>query len=518
MRRPLALVLLICVTGCAADAAEPCLPLQGRGTQGGALLPGGLMGVRYGGSSRAPLALDVYPHADGSVRPLAMVLRGGRGTVGQRSSYVGQLVELFAEAGYVVSTPDYRATEAAAADLTGALRLLTSCHARALRLDPQKVVIVAEDTGAVPALSMSARLLDRRPGRPGGAPASPVAVVLVGARLDGAPAPAQATFVVHGTGDTDVPVADARALCATASAPCTLIEVDGASHRAENWWPAHWGYKSRLLHALAPIVGDTPRAAWRASARLRKKVTFDAAHGLTLDIHVPGGPGPHPAVMLVHGGGWEAGDRVTYVAPMFALAASRGVAWISIDYRLTPAVTNREQMADVVTALDFVRAEARSLGVDPTRLVLLGESASGQMVTHVAARRRDVAGVISFYGVYDLEAMAGDPASPRSLARRLFGITEMSPAARDELRAFSPVHHASRDLPPMLLIAGTADRLITQQRAYAAALSAAGARHDVVEVEGAPHGMEAWADDPAWGVWEAEVSRWLESRFRRAAP
>ena len=50
---------------------------------------------------------------------------------------------------------------------------------------------------------------------------------------------------------------------------------------------------------------------------------------------------------------------------------------------------------------------------------------------------------------------------------------------------------------------------MTQQRAYAAALKSAGARVDVLEIAGAPHGMEAWNDEPAWRVWEDTVGAWI---------
>ena len=85
--------ILVGLAAAAPAAAESrdCLPLVGSGTQGAALLAGATMNVRVGGSPSAPLAVDVYPHADAATRPLALVLRGGAGTVGQRSSYVGQL-------------------------------------------------------------------------------------------------------------------------------------------------------------------------------------------------------------------------------------------------------------------------------------------------------------------------------------------------------------------------------------------------------------------------------------------
>lgn len=481
-----------------------CLPLTPVGTQGAALLPGALMNVRYGGSVTAPLSLDVYPHADASARPLALVLRGGRGTTGQRSSYVGQLVELFGDAGYVVATADYRtASQAeAAADVTSALRMLTLCHAAPLHVDPHRTVIVAEDSAAPVALAAAA------------APAAPAAVVVVGGRFAGAVPAAVPTLLVHGGADTEVPIAEARALCRGAAVACEVIEVPGAGHRAENWWPSQWAYKTAALRALRAHVEAVPAPAAPRSGALRKRVTYDDARRLELDAWVPAGPGPHPVAVLVHGGGWEAGDRVTYITPMFGVAAARDIAWVSLDYRLTPDVTVREQVADVKAALAWVRAHAGQLGIDARRMVLVGESASGQLVAQVAASEPTLAGVVSFYGVYDLEAMAGDPANPRSLARRLLRLTALDDAGRAELRAYSPVRQASGALPPMLLICGTADRLVEQQRAYAAALRAAGARVDAVEIDGAPHGMEAWHERASWRAWEAQVGDWMHARLR----
>lgn len=513
------LVAGLAVATPAAAQSRDCLPLVGSGTQGAALLPGGLMNVRVGGSSSSPLAVDVYPHADAATRPLALVLRGGTGTVGQRGSYVGQLVETFGDAGYVVATADYRAgsRDSAAEDVTAALRFLTMCHAAKLHVDQYRTVLVAEDTAAPIALAVAARLLELRLGRSAAAPAAPAAVVIVGGRLSDAPAPVVPTFLLHGGTDGDVPPTEAQALCQRARVACRVVDVPGASHRAENWWPSQWGYKATVLRELGPHVGSVAAAARPrpAATGLRKRVVFDAAHGLALDAWIPEGTGPHAAVVLVHGGGWEAGDRVTYVAPMFGLAASRGLAWISIDYRLTPAVTNAEQAADVRTALAWIGSHAAELRVDPARLVLVGESASGQLVTHVARDEPALAGVVSFYGVYDLEALAGDPANPRSLASRLFRLTAIDERGRRTLREHSPVRQAAKSLPPLLLIVGTADRLVAQQRAYDAALRAAGARVEAIELDGAPHGMEAWHDQERWRVWETRVGQWISEKVRR---
>src|SRR5262245_9880232 len=59
-------------------------------------------------------------------------------------------------------------------------------------------------------------------------------------------------------------------------------------------------------------------------------------HQLLLDLHVPDGPGPFPAAILVHGGGFDAGSRATNMSPTFEPLADAGFAWFSIDYRMAP--------------------------------------------------------------------------------------------------------------------------------------------------------------------------------------
>ena len=130
-------------------------------------------------------------------------------------------------------------------------------------------------------------------------------------------------------------------------------------------------------------------------------------------------------MIVVHGGGWEAGDKVTYITPILESLARAGLAWFSIDYRLTPAFTHEDQLQDLREAIRFVRREHRRFNIDPARIFLLGESASGQMVSLVATEDHSLAGVVSFYGVDDLNAMVTD-ASPRSLLVRLFRRTRIA--------------------------------------------------------------------------------------------
>ena len=213
-------------------------------------------------------------------------------------------------------------------------------------------------------------------------------------------------------------------------------------------------------------------------------------------------------MLLVHGGGWEAGDRVTYITPMFRPLAEAGLAWFSMDYGLTPDATHARQLQDLRDAIALLRQRAGSFNIDARKLVIVGESASGQMVAQVGAEDASLAGVISFYGVYDFLPMAAN-LTPRSAVTRLFGITQLDDNARATLRAYSPIHAAHKDQPPLLLIHGTAEGLWAQGQAMAAHLQAIGARHEMLALDGAPHGMENWEGHPQWQHYKARVVDWI---------
>src|SRR5271169_7010237 len=90
-----------------------------------------------------------------------------------------------------------------------------------------------------------------------------------------------------------------------------------------------------------------------AAAVDQKGVEFARPDGkpLLLDLHVPSGPGPFPAAILVHGGGFDQGSKSTNVRPLFEPLSDAGFAWFSIDYRLAPAVHFPEAMEDVNSAI-----------------------------------------------------------------------------------------------------------------------------------------------------------------------
>jgi acetyl esterase len=526
------LPIIIALALAAPALAQPCPALRVRNADGNYIVPGVKGDIPYARG----LALDAYVQPGAGPRPSVVVIHGGTWTSGSRVAHVGQILESLTRAGYNWFSVDYRLGGLnrfadSLADLRAALAFIR-CRARDFGVDGDRLVLLGEDSGAHLAALLSA---ERPPGV--------VGAVLIGGYYDLAATPALTKghdaallarasplahlpsavaplLVVHGKADGDVPVDQAQRYCAAvvrASGRCRLVEVDGASHRSENWWPAQWSYK-REMEAWLSEVAPVPAEAYRPTtpAALMKDLVYSESPLLKLDAFVPRTRKPVPAVIVVHGGGWEAGDKVTYVTPLFEPLARAGLAWFSIDYRLTPGSTHQEQLADVREAIRSVRAAHARYNIDPGRIVLIGESASGQMVTQIATEDPSLAGVVSFYGVYDFPAMVTD-ASPRSLLVRLFRRDVLDDDARTLLRQYSPLYQAHKNMPPLLLINGTGERLWAQAQAFSGKLTDVGARHEVISLEGAPHGLENWEGHPAWTTYKGRMVEWIRrvTRFSR---
>src|SRR2546427_12602302 len=110
---------------------------------------------------------------------------------------------------------------------------------------------------------------------------------------------------------------------------------------------------------------------------LREDVVYAHADGVPLrfDHYRPRKvEGPAPAVIFIHGGAWMHGDP-SQAAGNALHFARRGIATISLSYRLAPAHRFPAPLDDVRHGLRWVRAHAAELGIDPERLALLGLSA-----------------------------------------------------------------------------------------------------------------------------------------------
>jgi alpha-L-fucosidase 2 len=225
-----------------------------------------------------------------------------------------------------------------------------------------------------------------------------------------------------------------------------------------------------------------------------------------LDAMVPDGPGPFPIAILVHGGGWSAGDKSgsnkpgdsADITPWFAPLTDAGFTWFSINYRLAPAHPWPAGFTDVQEAIRWVKAHARNYKGDPHRIVLFGHSAGGHLAclaAVLAGPDTRVQAVVAFAAVTDLEA---DTVRRGGLSKSLQDLLSLPQAATPDalarLRKLSPIAHVAPGLPPFLLVHGDADKTVpyAQSIAFQQRLRAAGDVCDLITIPGAPHRLVGW--------------------------
>jgi acetyl esterase/lipase len=279
------------------------------------------------------------------------------------------------------------------------------------------------------------------------------------------------------------------------------------------------GVRIRWLEALTAL--DQSGAAPDATVRYRP--------GLDLDVTLPPGPGPHPVMVWVHGGSWVRGAR-TDRERSNRWYADHGLAVVSVGYRLPgdpglPGATLGEaQRDDVAAALAWVRGPGREYGLDPGAITLGGQSAGATLALSTTAALVGVPGsglpgpsptgppaaVVAFYPVVDMRLIAP------GLQDAVFGGPATSVPALT--RAASPTDLVAEDLPPTLLVVGSADNFIRADlvRGLDAALRRAGVPGRLLQVPYADHVFDHPYGSPGGQIARPAVLEF--TAFRRLRP
>lgn len=215
------------------------------------------------------------------------------------------------------------------------------------------------------------------------------------------------------------------------------------------------------------------------AARVERDVQYGEAGGqkLRLDVFQPAGEtAVHPAVVLVHGGGWREGDKRDFDELARVLSDS-GYACFSVNYRLVKHGANQypAQIDDVQRAVRWIRSRAATYHIDPNRLAGLGASAGGHLVALLGTRdtrdNRDaslagyssrVSCVVDLFGPTDFTIQPSEKATQnpdvRNLVLDFFGKT---PKEAPELyRDASPIAHIDRKTVPFLIFHGRLDAIV----------------------------------------------------------
>lgn len=274
------------------------------------------------------------------------------------------------------------------------------------------------------------------------------------------------------------------------------------------------------------VVGDILTAVPSRPMRMEERV-FNTLDGekLTLDVFRPGYEhGPLPGVLVIHGGSWQNGSSREFLQLNQYLAA-RDFVIFSINYRLAPKWKFPAGRDDVLSAIAYLKVYAKELGLDATRLALLGRSAGGQLALLAAYTAKDasIRGVVSIYGPSDLRYGYEHPANKGLIDTR--GVLESylggSPSSADEAYfSASPINFVTAQSPPTLLIHGLNDGHVSPEESerLTAKLSQASVKHVFVRLPWATHGCDYTFTGPCGQITTYAVEQFLERVMRAPLP
>lgn len=275
--------------------------------------------------------------------------------------------------------------------------------------------------------------------------------------------------------------------------------------------------------------GPTVPARWGAGVP-SVEVAYGAHPAQRADVYKPAKGGNRGVIILVHGGGFFAGDRA-HARDHVGLVMSqidRGFGVVNVGYRLLAGDNNAFPTAvrDVDAAVRWVRAHGRSHGLNPSTVIVAGESAGATLAALVGVggnsnpagalgRTERVDGWVSFSGIMDFAAPTRTPVVST------IGTAWLGQNAKHGtwFRAASPVSHLDRNDPPGYLVHGDRDTTVERGQvdalisaARAAQTDAARVHYDVVDTGPAA----CRGHTPACGANAAKFNWWVDQVAARA--
>ncbi|WP_293677085.1 alpha/beta hydrolase [uncultured Phenylobacterium sp.] len=291
------------------------------------------------------------------------------------------------------------------------------------------------------------------------------------------------------------------------------------------WFAAIMG---ALTTQTAACAQPASVGAYMAQPRVRPdaRLAYGSAEAQVIELFLPRSKGPHPVVVLIHGGCYLAQNQgLAQTSGVAADLAQRGYAVWNVEYRkLGEAGAGYPgTFLDVAAAIDRIRAEAPRYALDPRRVIAVGHSAGGHLALWAAARHRlprtsplwradplSIRAVVSLGGIGDLEGQ-GDVFAGACGAEPIARITGLA----DRKDAYADTSPAKL-LPSgarVVMVAGELDHVMPPStgRDYVARVARAGDVGEALAIPGAGHFDPVIPTTGAWkqvaGIVAREMAR-----------
>lgn len=209
-------------------------------------------------------------------------------------------------------------------------------------------------------------------------------------------------------------------------------------------------------------------------------------------LYVPhGAPAVSPGLLFLHGGGFVIGNPETHDRLARELAHGTGARVVSLDYALAPEHPFPAGLDDCIDAMRWLGEHGRTLGIDPSRLTIGGDSAGANLSAAMALRLRDerrgpaIRAALLIYGRFaegDTPSLTAWGDRDLVLSRTVmdwFHAHYTGGQARPGDPYLAPLNADLTGFPPSIVVCGTLDPLLSDSQLFAAALEKAGVPAEV---------------------------------------
>ncbi len=305
------------------------------------------------------------------------------------------------------------------------------------------------------------------------------------------------------------------------------------------------------IHSSIPI--DTTYTVWNTHKKLIKQYPFikepDSFHGdvkvfenvlyltfdetalgkrdLHVDVFIPNkSKKTYPAILLVHGGGWRAGNK-NLNTPMAERLAAHGYVVVSVEYRLSLEAKYPAAIHDLKAAIRWMRANAKKYSIDEKHIAIGGSSAGGQLASLIGETNH----VSQFEGTFGNEKFSSavqavidldgllDFTDDESLALTrtensadVFWLEGFYEDNKTKWHEASALHWVNKNSPPFLFINSSQTRFHAGCKEMVDKLNEFGVHSQVIKLEDAPHSY--WLFEPWLTPTVQYMAKFLDEVFK----
>ena len=259
---------------------------------------------------------------------------------------------------------------------------------------------------------------------------------------------------------------------------------------------------------IAAMRRDALAAAAQEEKEPVDRVEDVDADGVRCRLYVPAGA--RRSVLFLHGGGFVFGDVDTHDGQARRIANRTGSAVLAVDYRRPPEHRFPAAPDDVDTALRWLVGNMPGLGLDPARLVALGDSAGGNLALVAALRNPGLlAATVLVYPFVDATASMPSYARTDGGLTRADGEWFLRQYIRDERDLadpdLTPLHASSfATLPPTYVQVAEHDVLADEDLELARRIAEDGVAVETTVYDGMIHGF--WRNPPMFDAAEVALA------------